>query len=148
MPESPAMRYGAHASADLVLKLYELRREEALRRARHWFFFEFFPKSADEVLAAWLGASSAQFRMVTSYWEMAAALVRHGAIDRRMFYATNTEHVALIAKLGPFLPELRRRSGLADYLEHAEALVVEMPDAAQKLAVMRRFLDGRQTAKN
>jgi hypothetical protein len=79
---------------------------------------------------------------------MAAALVRHDAIDRRMFYAANTEHVAVIAKLGSFLPELRRRSGLADYLEQVEALVIEMPDAAQKLSVMRRFLDGPQTAKN
>ena len=148
MPESPAALTGAHASGDLLLKLYELRREHALRQARHWFFFEFFPKSADDALAAWIGESSAQFRMVTSYWEMAAGLVLHGAIDRPMFYATNTEHVAIIAKLGPFLPELRRRSGLADYLEQVETLVAEMPDAARKLEIMRRFLDGRQTARS
>lgn len=148
MAESPVALSSAHASADLLLKLYDLRREHGLRQARHWFFFEFFPKSADEVFAVWIGGASAQFRMVTSYWEMAAALVRHGAIDRPMFYAANTEHVAIIAKLGPFLPELRRRSGLADYLEHVETVVVEMPDAGQKLAVMRRFLEGRQPAKS
>ena len=130
----------AYESADLLLRLYEMRREPALRAARDWFFFHFHPQSADEVFATWVGADSARFRMVTSYWDMVAALVRRGAIDAEMFHATNTEYVPLIAKLEPFLAELRRRSGLPEYLREVEALVREMPDAERRLDVMRRYM--------
>jgi len=130
----------AYESADLILRLYDLRREPTLRAAREWFFFSFHPRSADDVFRMWVGADSARYRMVTTYWEMAAALVRRGAIDEAMFHAANTEYVALIAKLGPFLPELRQRSGLADYLAEVEALVRSMPDADTRLAVLERYL--------
>lgn len=130
----------AYESADLLLRLYDMRREPTLRAARDWFFFQFHPRSADEVFETWVGADSARFRMVTSYWDMVAAMVRRGAIDAEMFHATNTEYVPLIAKLEPFLPELRRRSGLPEYLREAEALVREMPDAERRLEVMRRYM--------
>ncbi|HEY9227963.1 MAG TPA: hypothetical protein VIP11_15000, partial [Gemmatimonadaceae bacterium] len=67
----------ASASADLLLKLYELRTRETLRRARAWFAYEFHPTSTKEVLEAWLapGHESAPFRMVTTYWDMAASFV-------------------------------------------------------------------------
>jgi hypothetical protein len=129
-----------YQSADLLLRLYDLRREPALRAARDWFFFHFHPRSADEVFETWVGPASEQYRMVTSYWDMAAALVRHGAIDADMFHATNTEYVTLIAKLAPFLPELRRRARLPEYLREVELLVAEMPDAERRLEVMRRYL--------
>ena len=134
------MTSSTYESADLVLRLYDLRREPTLRAARDWFFFRFHPRSADEVFATWIGPASEQYRMVTSYWDMAAALVRRGAIDADMFHATNSEYVTVIAKLEPFLPELRRRSGLPEYLREVEQLVREMPDSERRLEVMRRYL--------
>ncbi|MDQ6830085.1 MAG: hypothetical protein M3081_14605, partial [Gemmatimonadota bacterium] len=94
----------SHDSADLILRLYELRRDPEMRAARDWFFTQFHPKSAQEVFAQWMGPDSAHYRMVTTYWEMAATLVTHDAIDASMFHAANTEYAAVIAKLGPFLP--------------------------------------------
>jgi hypothetical protein len=67
-------------SASLSLKLYELRTEAALRRARAWFAFEFHPKSAGDVLHTWRGPGheSAPYRMVTTYWDTAASLAADG----------------------------------------------------------------------
>ena len=75
----------SHAAAAL-LKLYELRTEPTLRQARAWFVFEFHPTSSQDVLAVWLGPGheSAPYRMVTTYWDMAASLVNNGAIDEKM----------------------------------------------------------------
>ena len=59
-------------SADLILKLYELRREETMRKARNWFI-SFFPESVDEVMQTMMDEkTSAYYRMVISYWDMAA----------------------------------------------------------------------------
>ncbi|HZJ00848.1 MAG TPA: hypothetical protein VFD22_09305, partial [Gemmatimonadaceae bacterium] len=57
-------------AASVLLKLYELRTESELRRARTWFAFEFHPTSARDVLSTWLGPGheSAPYRMVTTYW--------------------------------------------------------------------------------
>ena len=127
-------------SADLLIKLYDLRRDPALRSARDWFFARFHPASAEEVFAVWMGPESAPYRMVTTYWEMAASFVSHGAIDAAMFHDANSEYVAIIAKLGPFLPELRGLSGSPHYLRHLESVVMAMPDAEQRLSVMRKYM--------
>ena len=130
-------------SASLLLKLYELRTEQKLREARAWFAFEFHPTSAKQVLGAWLapGSESAPYRMATTYWDMAASLVLQGAIDATMFNAANTEHIALYAKLRPFLAEIRAASGYSDYLANIEQVVLAMPDAEARIAIFRRYLD-------
>src|SRR5215471_9077876 len=112
-------------SASLLLKLFELRTEPALRQARAWFAFEFHPNTLQDVLRTWLGPGheSAPYRMVTSYWDMAAALVTQGAIPAAMFNSSNTEHFALYAKLRPFLAEIRTVSNYPDYLLHVEKVV-------------------------
>ena len=130
-------------SAHLILRLYELRREPTLRAARDWFVGSFHPTTAPEVFATWMGPDSAFYRMTTTYWEMAASLVTHGAIDARMFNDANTEHNAIYAKIQPFLAELRKRSGLTDYLGHLERVVLGQPDADQRLEVFRRYLAHR-----
>jgi hypothetical protein len=129
-----------YESADLLIKLYDLRREPELRAARDWFFLRFHPTSAAEVFALWMGPDSARYRMVVTYWEMAATFVQQGAIEASMFHAVNTEHVALLAKLGPFLAELRRLCGLSDYLGQVEALVNARPDGEVHLSALRRYM--------
>lgn len=135
-----------HESMMGILKLYELRSEEAMRRARDWFATGFYPESTQDILNALVGEHSAQFRMVASYWDMAAAFVVLGAIDDEMFNSTNTEHVLIYAKLEPFLAELRAMPGVPPYLylKHLEPVVLRMPDAVERVAVMRRYMKSRK----
>jgi hypothetical protein len=135
------------SAASLLLKLYELRTEPTLRQARAWFAFEFHPSSARDVLTTWLGPGheSAPYRMVTSYWDMAASLVTQGAIPADMFNAANTEHFALYAKLRAFLGEVRVATRYPDYLAHVERLVTAPADAAERIDVFDRYMQ-RQRA--
>ena len=136
----------AHA-AGLMLKLYELRTEATLRQARSWFAFEFHPSSARDILSTWLGPGhlSAPYRMVTTYWDMAASLVIQKAIPAEMFNAANTEHVALYAKLRPFLAEVRATTKYPDYLSSIEQVVGEMPNAEDRIAIFERYLTRQRT---
>lgn len=144
----------AGTAASLLLKLYELRTEPTLRQARAWFNFEFHPSSAKDVLTTWLGPGheSAPYRMVTSYWDMAASLVTQGAISADMFNAANTEHFGLYAKLRPFLSEVRAATRYSDYLMHVER--VANAGAADRIDIFDRYMqrqralaaEGRQRA--
>src|SRR5450755_833566 len=64
--------------AGLILKLYELRREETMRKARDWFFREFHPQTFADYNAVMFGEHSGHVRMVVTYWDMAAAMVNRG----------------------------------------------------------------------
>jgi len=127
-------------SANLILKLYELRREEVLRKARNWFGMEFHPGSAEDVVAAVMGESSAYYRMVTTYWDMAASLVVNGAIDEQMFNDANGEHVAVFSKIAPFLAQVRELSGRPTYLQHLEKVVMNIPNANERMTSVREML--------
>jgi hypothetical protein len=141
---------GKQEDANLILRLYELRRDEAMRRARNWFMTDFNPQSTQDVFAALMGEHSADFRMVASYWDMAAAFVQFGAIDEEMFNAINTEHVAIYAKLRSFLAEIRAMPGVPPYLylKHLEPLVLKMPDAPERIAAMERYMKSRIEARS
>lgn len=128
-----------YESADLILRLYEMRREDTMRKARAWFG-GFFPQSAQDLVAVIQGEHSAYFRMVTSYWDMAAALVNRGAIDAAMFNDANGEHVFVFAKLQPFLAEYRAAMGSQAYLAQVEQLVTGSPEALTKLEGVKRRL--------
>ena len=134
-------------AAGLMLKLYELRTEAALRQARSWFAFEFHPSSARDVLSTWLapGHESAPYRMVTTYWDMAASLVVQNAIPAEMFNAANTEHIALYAKLRPFLAEVRATTKYPDYLASIEQVVGALPNADERIAIFERYLTRQRT---
>jgi hypothetical protein len=124
-------------SANLILKLYELRREETMRKARTWFT-RFDPQSAQDVMNAMMNEeTSAYLRMVTTYWEMAASLVNNGAVDEKMFNDANGEHVFVFAKLQPILGELRQVFDSPQAFAHLERLVMNMPDAQERLDKMR-----------
>jgi len=127
-------------SAHLILKLFELRREPVLREARQWFLGEFNPATFEELAAVAGGERSASFRMVLGYWDMAASLVTFGAIDAAMFRAANTEMVATFAKVEPFLEDIRRVSGIPEFLEHVEGVIRAMPGSAERLALLRTQL--------
>jgi len=138
-----------YESADLILKLYDLRREEVMRKAREWYTREFYPASAQDVVDVLRGDRSAYFRMVTSYWEMAASFVNHGAIDWKMFMAANPgEPVNVFVKLYPHLEELRSMFA-SEYddnqaFQHLEQVVMKLPHATEQLAErMKQFEQAR-----
>ncbi|MEP6847437.1 MAG: hypothetical protein ABI999_01185 [Acidobacteriota bacterium] len=127
-------------SADLILKLYDLRREEKMREARNWIF-SFNPTSAEDYWKAMMDPQvGGLLRMVTSYWDMAASLVNHGAIDAEMFNDTAGEHFMVFAKVEPFLAELREKFQNPNAFKHLEKVILESPDGAERLARTQEFV--------
>jgi len=125
-----------HEEANLILKLYELRREETMRKARDWFFLEFNPESMADVNSALYSEHSGHMRMVMSYWDMAAALVNQGAIGIEMFTETNGEYLSVFAKLEPLLGEMRAAFG-PQFLANLEKLIDASPNGRERLAMIR-----------
>lgn len=126
-----------YESATLLIRLYELRREDKMREARTWYVSQFNPSSVDEVMQALGGPNSAHFRMVTSYWDMASSFVLNGAIDDKMFADANGEHIIVFAKLEPYLADYRQRMGNQAYLASLEKLVLQTPGVKDRLAGLR-----------
>ena len=120
-------------SADLILKLYDLRREETMRKARNWMF-SFNPQSADDIEKTMMDPEvGAYLRMVLSYWDMAAALVNHGAIDPDMFAETNGEYIGVYAKVEPFISDLRAKWQMPEAFSNLEKVIMNRPDGAERV---------------
>lgn len=82
-----------HEQVNLMLQLYEMRREPRLREARAWFVSNFHPNTAEEAMRIYPPGSeaNASFRMVVSYWEMVANIVSRGLIDEEFFFENSGE---------------------------------------------------------
>lgn len=101
------------ADAEIILKLYELRREAVMRQARAWMIGEFWPRTIEDYLAVAEDPThphNAHLRQVISYWEMAAALVLHGAVSAELFVDCSGEGLFILAKFAPILEEIRSRN--------------------------------------
>ena len=99
------------SDAELILRLYELRRDTELRRARAFMISEFKATSWDEIRPHYLTGNEIDrhFRMATSYWEMVAAFVNRGLIDEDMFFDTHGEDIVIWNKLKSIVPEARKQ---------------------------------------
>ena len=127
-------------SADLILKLYDLRREETMRKARNWMF-SFNPTSVEDVEKTMMDPEvGAYLRMVLSYWDMAAAFVNHGAIDADLFNETAGEHIGVFAKLEPFIADLRTKWGQPDAFKHLEKVIYDKPGGKEQLEKTREWM--------
>ena len=124
------------AEAELILKLYDLRREATMREARDWFAMEFFPESAEDVKRAMFSENSGRLRMVASYWDMAAALVHHNAISLDLFTDTNGEHFMVFSRFELLLGEIREMFGPL-FMANLEKLVDATPNGRQRSAMSR-----------
>jgi hypothetical protein len=122
--------------AGLILKLYELRREATMRKARDWYFRDFNPQTMADFNNVMYGEHSGYLRMVTSYWDMAAALVNNGAISLELFNDSNGEHIGVFSKLELLLGEIRAVYG-PKFTAHLEKLVDETPDGRKRAAATR-----------
>jgi hypothetical protein len=132
--------------ADLIIKLYDLRREATMREARNWMF-TFNPTSVQDVIEVLMSEHSGHYRMVISYWEMAAAMVNNGSIDEKLFNETNGEHLFVYSKVQPVIEEVRTLFGNPDFLSNLEALVKRIPNHETTITAMRermkKFADMR-----
>jgi hypothetical protein len=135
-------------SADLIMKLYDLRRESMMREARNWYVTSFFPESAQDVISALVSSeTSAYFRMVTSYWDMAAGFVNRGAIDEDMFNDSSGECVIVFSKVEPYIAEVRSIIGNSRMLANVESLVMRLPNAPSLLAERREMIKRMMAAR-
>jgi hypothetical protein len=122
--------------AGLILKLYELRREETMREARDWYFREFNPENMGDFTTALMGPHSGHLRMVVTYWDMAAALVNRGAISQELFTDANGEHLGVFGKIEPLLGDIRKGFG-PGYAVNLEKLIDATPNGRQRTAASR-----------
>ena len=120
-----------------------------MRQARAWFGREFNPTTFEEFSRLSTGENNAWFRMVVGYWDMAASLVTFGAIDPKMFCASNGEIVVAFAKVEPFLAELRQQRKAPEFFQHVEKVVQMFPGAADRLPQIReQFLAMARALRN
>jgi hypothetical protein len=114
--------------AQLILQLYDLRREAEMRKARNWWVVEFWPQSTDDFMKI-MGTLGSQennwMRQVGGYWSMAAAFVLQGALSEELFIqpAVSGEMFLVFAKVHPFLKELREKMGDPHMFENIEKVV-------------------------
>jgi hypothetical protein len=142
-------KHATHADAELVLKLYELRREHVMRAARHFITAEFWPKSADEILEIIREFGSERnewLRQVIGYWEMVSSFVNRGVLERELFLDYAGELVFTFAKFRPFLEELRAAVS-PGLLGQTEKLLTGSERAQQMLEVTAKRLEERAQAQ-
>jgi hypothetical protein len=136
MPKKPTA-----ADAQLILQLYDLRREPEMRKARAWWFNEFWPQSADDFLKVAFAMGTQEnnwLRQVNGYWTMAASFVLHGALNADLFIqpAVSGEMFVAFAKVHPFLKELREKAGDAEIFGTIEKVITGSKYGRERLKFM------------
>ena len=138
-----------HADAELILKLYDLRREAVMREARK-YVFDFAPESIDDVMKVmgdFSNRENAYMRQVFGYWGMAASLVLRGALDEDLACDNFAEMFFVYAKFGPFLAEIRKRTGMDIFGANMQKFIESSPEAQERVArFQQRFAAMRAEA--
>jgi hypothetical protein len=137
-----------HYDADLVIKLYDLRREAVMRESRRRVFMEFWPASADDVLAAYQPTHplNASLRQLVGYWEMVFGMARHGIVHTDYLVENSTEGLNLFARFEPYIPVVRERLS-PRFLLNTEWVVKNSTLAPEILGRMRSAVQQRLAAK-
>jgi hypothetical protein len=136
------------ADAGIILKLYELRTEAVMREARAWVIGQFWPRTAADYFAVAENPAdphSAWLRQVASYWEMAAALVLHGAVSAELFVDCNAEGFFLLAKFAPILGGIREKYPM--FLTKTTELVNRFAAAAQRYEEIQKRVNAMRSAR-
>lgn len=144
MPKKPTL-----ADAELILKLYDLRREAEIRKARNWWLVDFWPENADDVMkvAQAMGTQeNAWLRQVGGYWELAASLVVHGTVNETLFLepAFSGEMFLIFAKLHPFLKDVREKMQNPRMLANVEAIIKKSKASQERLKMLEQRLAARR----
>lgn len=131
------------ADAEIILKLYDLRREKVMREARAWVTGAFWPSTAEDYFALANNAAdphNAYLRQVISYWEMAAALVLHGAVSAELFVDCNGEGFLLLAKFAHILEAIREKA--PTFMIKTSELVNRFSAATQRYEMTLKRIEG------
>src|SRR5450755_3077603 len=122
--------------AELILKLYDLRREPVMREARN-FIATFSPTSIDDVLAVVMnfGAKeNAYIRQVYGYWEMVASLIVHGTLNSALAYDTLQEMYFVYSIVQPYVEEFRQKANSPEFLKNVQKVVEGTPEGKERVA--------------
>lgn len=146
------MAKGATAKdAQLILHLYDLRREAEMRKAREWCLAQFWPNNVDDYLkiaSAFQTQENRWLRQIQSYWGIAAAFVIEGALNEDLFLkpSFSGEMFMLFAKVYPFLAELREKVGDPRAFADIEAVITRSKWARERLKfVLKRAEAWKET---
>ena len=137
--------------AQLVLKLYDLRREAEMRKARNWFSVEFWPQNADDFLKvanAFPSQENAWLRQVGGYWDMAASMVLLGALNEELFLqpGISGEMFFIFAKIHPFLKEIREKMNNPEAFANIERVATGSKLARKRLERVSKNVENRRKA--
>jgi hypothetical protein len=142
-----------HHDAELLLRLYDLRREARLREAREWTLAGLEASSVEELFKKYPRGSkeNASYRMAVSYWDMAASMVVNGLIKEEFFFENTTEFWVVWQRVKPLAPEMRATYKNPFYLKNLETIAEKFEKwmeqrAPGALDVMRKRLQA-MTAK-
>lgn len=139
------------ADAEVILKLYDLRRETEIRKARNWWLVTFWPQTADEFIkvANALGTQENNWlRQVGGYWDMAAAMVMHGAVNQELFLegGVSGEMFFLYAKVQPILKDLREKMKSPGLFSNVEKVIMGSKTGRERLKIISARVEGRRKA--
>jgi hypothetical protein len=134
------------ADAQLILQLYDLRREAEMRKARNWWFVQFWPKNADDFMKVAFTPGSQEnnwMRQVSGYWSMAASFVLQGALSSDLFLqpAVSGEMFILFAKVHPFLKELREKAGDPEMFGTIEKVIMNSKYGRERFKFMLKRVE-------
>jgi len=136
------MTQATYEDANLILRLYELRREDKMRRARDWFVRDFSAAGMDEFVRKYPPGSeeNAYFRMVVSYWDMACSFVVQGILHEELFYESSGESLAVWEKTKSLVAEVREAYKNPNYVSNLEKV------SARRIAWMNQRAPGAYEA--
>jgi len=111
-----------HEQVNLLLRLYDMRREPRLREAREWFGANFQAKTPEEAMKLCPPGSreNASLRMVMSYWEMVASIANRGLIDEDFFFENTGEQWVVFEQVKPVLGAWRAMFNSPNFLKNLE----------------------------
>lgn len=129
------------ADAQLIMQLYDLRREAEMRKARSWWFTTFWPRTADDFMKVAFSMGSQEnnwLRQVSGYWSMAASFVLEGALNADLFLqpSVSGEMFIVYAKVHPFLKELREKAGDPHMFSSIEKVINSSKFGRERLKFM------------
>jgi hypothetical protein len=118
------MSKATYDDVTLVLKLYELRREEKMRAARNWFVSNFKCKTmADYAELCPPGSEANAFaRQVMSYWDMVASFVTAGVLNDELLFQSNRELLLVWIRMEPVIAEIRASFKDPTYMKNLETV--------------------------
>ena len=142
------MRKPTHADAELLLHLYELRRDPQLRKARAWVLTEFNATTWNEIGPNYLKFSDADqyLRMTLAYWEMVAALVNRGVLHPELFFDHTGEDIVTWERVKPWVAEARHAIRFT-YMRQFERMVEDHLAYRKRTNAAQQALDGHDGTK-